>query len=118
MYLLHFLTGILTALLQFAASGIWHDIYPARHLFYVCLLKQRKIEVNQCKKERNAAGLKTWKCKSTRYLMGFIAGFGLTLIVHFYDTMVAGLFCIGIAGGYLLRIFKRSIFSGFLRLVF
>ena len=50
--------------------------------------------------------------------MGFIAGFGLTLIVHFYDTMVAGLFCIGIAGGYLLRIFKRSIFSGFLRLVF
>ena len=73
-------------------------------------LKQRKIEVNQCKKERNAAGLKTWKCKSTRYLMGFIAGFGLTLIVHFYDTMVAGLFCIGIAGGYLLRIFKKEYF--------
>ena len=42
--------------------------------------------------------------------MGFIAGFGLTLIVHFYDTMVAGLFCIGIAGGYLLRIFKKEYF--------
>ena len=84
-------------------------ILPGIYFMYA-FLKQRKIEVNQCNKERNAAGLKTWKCKSTRYLMGFIAGFGLTLIVHFYDTMVAGLFCIGIAGGYLLRIFKKEYF--------
>ena len=49
-------------------------ILPGIYFMYA-FLKQRKIEVNQCNKERNAAGLKTWKCKSTRYLMGFIAGF-------------------------------------------
>lgn len=78
--------------------------------FMFAFLRQRKAEVDQCRKEKNIAGLKTWKCKSTRYLMGFVAGFGLTLIVHFYDTMVAGLFCIGIAGGYLFRIFKKEYF--------
>ena len=78
--------------------------------FMFAFLKERKMESDQCRNKKNPAGLKTWKCRSTRYLMGFAAGFGLTLIVHFYDTMAAGLICIGIAGGYLFRILKKEYF--------
>ena len=78
--------------------------------FMFAFLKERKLEADRCVQEKNTAGLKTFKCRSTRYLMGFVAGFGLTLIVHFYDTMAAGLLCIGIAGGYLFRIFKKEYF--------
>ena len=78
--------------------------------FMFTFLKERKVEVDRCRQEKDTAGLKKWRCKSTRYLMGFVAGFGLTLVVHFYDTMAAGLICIGIAGGYLFRIFKKEYF--------
>ena len=78
--------------------------------FMFAFLKERKLEADRCVQKKNTAGLKTFQCRSTRYLMGFAAGFGLTLIVHFYDTMVAGLLCIGIAGGYLFRIFKKEYF--------
>lgn len=44
--------------------------------------------------------------KSRMYLLGFIISFSLTLTVHFYNTMIAGIFCIGIAAGFFFRCFR------------
>lgn len=48
---------------------------------------------------------------SDQYLVGFAMSFSMTLAVHFYDTMIAGLFCIGIAVGYLTRFLKKKYFT-------
>lgn len=37
------------------------------------------------------------------YLLGLIISFSLTLTVHFYNTMIAGVLCVGIAIGYFFR---------------
>lgn len=50
------------------------------------------------------------KC-SNWYLVGFAISFSMTLAVHFYDTMIAGLFCIGIAAGYSFRLFRKQYFG-------
>lgn len=47
---------------------------------------------------------------SKYYLWGFVMSFSLTLAVHFYDTMIAGLFCLGIAIGYGFLFFKKEYF--------
>lgn len=49
--------------------------------------------------------------ESNLYLMLFALGFSMTLAIHFYDTMIAGIFCIGIAAGYCFRLFKKGYFG-------
>lgn len=49
--------------------------------------------------------------KSKWYLLGFMISFSLTLTVHFYNTMVAGIFCIAIAAGYFFRCFRWKYFK-------
>ena len=44
------------------------------------------------------------------YLVQFAIGFSLTLTVHFYGTMAAGLFCIGVAVGFCFRFFRWNYF--------
>lgn len=44
------------------------------------------------------------------YLVQFAIGFSLTLTVHFYGTMAAGLFCIGVAAGFCFRFFRWNYF--------
>lgn len=56
------------------------------------------------------SGRKQWK-HSTIYLAWFAMCFSMTLAVHFYGTMIAGLFCVGIAAGYALRLFRREYFG-------
>ena len=53
------------------------------------------------------------------YLVQFAIGFSLTLTIHFYSTMVAGLFCIGVAAGFCFRFvrwkyFRRIMVAGIL----
>ncbi len=53
------------------------------------------------------------------YLVQFAIGFSLTLTIHFYSTMVAGLFCIGVAVGFCFRFvrwkyFRRIMVTGIL----
>lgn len=45
------------------------------------------------------------------YLVCFAMSFSMTLAVHFYDTMIAGLFCVGIAVGYCFRLFRKKYFG-------
>ena len=44
-------------------------------------------------------------------LAGFAISFGMTLSAHFYDTMIAGLLCIGVACGYCFRLFRPKYFG-------
>ncbi len=45
------------------------------------------------------------------YLAGFAISFSMTLSAHFYDTMIAGLLCVGVAVGYCFRLFRRKYFG-------
>ena len=60
------------------------------------------------KKEQGEKGI--W-LQSTRYLVLFGMSFSMTLAVHFYNTMIIGLFCLGIAAGYLGMLFRRAYFG-------
>ena len=51
--------------------------------------------------------VKNAKTKASRWdLLGLVISFSLTLTVHFYNTMIAGVLCIGIAMGYFFRCFR------------
>ena len=57
------------------------------------------------KREIDEKGSPYW----SRYcLFAFGMSFSLTLAVHFYDTMIAGLFCVAVAVGYIFRIFRKK----------
>lgn len=43
-------------------------------------------------------------------LIGFAMSFSLTLAVHFYGTMIAGLFCVAMAIGFLFRFIRKPYF--------
>lgn len=43
-------------------------------------------------------------------LIMFAMSFSMTLTVHFYDTMIAGLFCVGIAVGYVFWFLNKKYF--------
>ena len=80
-------------------------------------IKQQKKEIkNLTKQERKTYKKKYFKlrvkeCASTWYLAGFAMSFSMTLAVHFYGTMIAGLFCVGIAAGFFFRFIRPKYFS-------
>lgn len=54
-------------------------------------------------------GLK--KSKSWYSLFGFALSFGLTLTTHFYNTIIAGIFCVAMAIGYLFLFVRKQYFG-------
>lgn len=60
------------------------------------------------KKENGAKG---WRVHSTRYLLFFALSFSATLTVHFYNTIIAGLFCVAIAIGFVGLLFRKAYFG-------
>lgn len=51
------------------------------------------------------------KTKETKLILScFACAFSLTLAIHFYGTMIAGLCCIGIAAGYVFRFLNKEYF--------
>ena len=51
------------------------------------------------------------KTKETKIILGnFALAFSLTLAIHFYGTMIAGLCCIGIAAGFCAQFLKKEYF--------
>lgn len=64
------------------------------------------------RKKEIADGKKTWRerRKSWYCLAAFGMGFSMTLAVHFYDTMIAGIFCVGVAVGFAFWIFRKKYF--------
>lgn len=61
-------------------------------LFLINFFKSRNDELDR--------GMNLIRCKSSWYLVGFALSFSLTLTSHFYDTIIAGVLCVGIAIGY------------------
>lgn len=52
------------------------------------------------------------KSKETKWVLRFFAmSFALTLIIHFYGTMIAGICCVGIAFGFSTRFFRKEYFT-------
>ena len=54
---------------------------------------------------------KNLKNRETKLILGcFALAFSLTLAIHFYGTMIAGLCCIGIAAGFCTRFLNKEYF--------
>lgn len=78
---------------------------------YAAHLKETDEEKKQKKKRRSR-----W------YMAGLAISFSLSLTTHFYDTMIAGYLCLGIAAGYFFRIFRwrylrQVVLAGFVSIL-
>ena len=68
------------------------------------------MEFFKTRKEELDGGINRILCTSSWYLLGFAMSFSLTLTAHFYDTMIAGVICIGIAIGYGYWFWRKEYF--------
>lgn len=68
------------------------------------------MEFFKTRKEELDGGINRILCTSSWYLFGFAMSFSLTLTAHFYDTMIAGVICIGIAVGYGYWFWRKEYF--------
>ena len=71
--------------------------------FAIAFFKERKIELEL--RIQDKWGDSKW------YLLGFAMSFSMTFSIHFYNMMIAGLFCAGIAIGYFFRFFRKGYFG-------
>ena len=78
-------------------------LYILPSIFFVMkFFKTRKEELD--------GGINRIRCTSSWYLLGFAMSFSLTLTSHFYDTIIAGVICIGIAIGYGYWFWRKEYF--------
>ena len=92
--------GIVKTSVDSQVEEVVEQAAPKRRLFKRTV-EEQKIRIplkEKIKAMTGSAGF--W------YLAGFAVSFGMTLSAHFYDTMIAGLLCIGIACGYSFRLFR------------
>ena len=68
------------------------------------------MEFFQTRKEELEKGINRIRCTSSWHLLGFAMSFSLTLTSHFYDTIIAGVICIGIAVSYGYWIWRKEYF--------
>lgn len=80
-------------------------ILPSIYFLFAFLeRKHQELEMEKDEDKEKEKKYANW------YLAGFAISFSMTLAAHFYDTMIAGLFCIGIAAGYFFRLFRKKYF--------
>ena len=84
---------------EFGMLFILPGIYFAIYFFHV-----RKLELASEPAKRS-------KKESTWLLCLYAMNFSMTLAVHFYVTMIAGLFCVALAFGYGVRFFRKGYFG-------
>lgn len=68
------------------------------------------MEFFRTRSEELEQGINRIRCTSSWYLLGFAMSFSLTLSSHFYDTIIAGVICIGIAVGYGYWFWRKEYF--------
>ena len=68
------------------------------------------MEFFKTRKEELDGGINRIRCTSSWYLLGFAMSFSMTLTAHFYDTMIAGVICIGVAVGYGYWFWRKEYF--------
>ena len=76
-------------------------ILPAIY-FLMEYFKTRKAELDK--------GENRIRCRSSWNLLGFAMSFSLTLSSHFYDSIITGIICVGIAIGYSAWIWRKEYF--------
>lgn len=101
----------------FAVGGFYFESYKRYYaslpqefgMLYILPAVYFAFEFFRIKKEE----LKGWREKpvSKYYLMGFAMNFSMTFAVHFYGTMILGIFCVGIACGYFVRFVRPKYFG-------
>ena len=64
----------------------------------------------KAREQELAAGVNRIRCTSSWLLLGFAMSFSLTLAAHFYDTIIAGILCIGVAVGYSFWMWRKEYF--------
>ena len=68
------------------------------------------LEFFRARKEELEVGINRIRCTSSWLLLGFAMSFSLTLSSHFYDTIIAGVICLGIAVAYGYWFWRREYF--------
>ena len=68
------------------------------------------LDFFRTRKEELEAGINRIRCTSSWLLLGFAMSFSLTLSSHFYDTIIAGIICIGIAVAYGYWFWRKEYF--------
>ena len=68
------------------------------------------LEFFRARKEELEGGINRIRCTSSWLLLGFAMSFSLTLSSHFYDTIIAGVICLGIAVAYGYWFWRREYF--------
>lgn len=68
------------------------------------------MEFFKTRTEELKRGINRIRCISSWHLLGFAMSFSLTLSSHFYDTMIAGVICIGVAVGYGYWMWRKEYF--------
>lgn len=75
-------------------------ILPSAYFAFLFFEKRRE----EIRRRRGVMG------ESFLCLVYFAMSFSMTLAVHFYDTMIAGLLCVGVAAGYLFWFVRKGYF--------
>ncbi len=82
-------------------------------------LPEKKKQKKRKKEKREKREKKPLQItRSTWCLFGFAMSFALTLVGHFYDTIIAGLFCLAMAIAYFFRFFTKKYFGWVVLTVF
>ena len=68
------------------------------------------MEFFKTRKEELEKGINQIRCTSSWHLLGFAMSFSMTLSSHFYDTIIAGIICIGVAAGYGYWFWRKEYF--------
>lgn len=68
------------------------------------------MEFFKTRKEELENGINQVRCTSSWYLLGFAMSFSMTISSHFYDTMITGILCIGVAVGYGYWFWRKAYF--------
>lgn len=68
------------------------------------------MEFFQTRQEELGNGINRSRCTSSWHLLGFAMSFSMTMSSHFYDTIIAGVVCIGIAISYGYWIWRKEYF--------
>lgn len=100
---------VLTDILQTSTYLRFCSVLPQEYgMIFILPAAFYGFEFFRYKREEISRGRKTGDSRFCLWM--FAISFSMTLAVHFYDTMIAGLFCVGIAAGYFIWFLTKKYF--------
>lgn len=104
---MYVISGLLQANTYYRFLSVLPQEYGMLFILPAAYFAFRFFEVRQreCRRGQKKKG------ESLYCLVFFAMSFSMTLAVHFYDTMIIGLYCVGIAVGYLYWFARKQYFG-------